>query len=162
MAGVHLVGAVHTAGADDADGRLAAEHGARLHGAGVGAQHNVVINIEGILRVAGRVILRNVHQLEVEVIQLHLGALHHLKAHAGEAVHQLVHHQGQRMLAARGGHGAGLGHVDGLPAQGRLLLQLFQGGELFLQHGGHLLPRVVDHLARGRALLGVQLTHAAQ
>lgn len=32
-----------------------------------------------------------------------------------------------------------------------------QGGELVLQHGGELLPRLVDHLSRGGTLLGGQL-----
>ena len=38
VGGIHLVSAVHTTGAEDADGRLAILHGASLCGRGLGAK----------------------------------------------------------------------------------------------------------------------------
>ena len=120
------------------------------------------VNIEGVLRIPGGVVLGNVQQLEVVVVQLHLGAFHHVKAHAREAVHHLVHAQGDGMGAAAGGQGAGLGHVDGLPAQGRFLLDGLELPLLFVQQGGEFLPGLVNQLARLGALLGGELAHAPQ
>ena len=68
MRRVRFVGAVHAAGADDADGRLARGHDARLHRRGVRAQNDVVVHIERILRVARGMVLGQVQQLEVVVI----------------------------------------------------------------------------------------------
>ena len=66
------------------------------------------------------------------------------------------------MGAAAGGQGAGLGYVDGLPAQGRLLLDGLELPLLFVQQGGEFLPGLVNQLARLGALLGGELAHAPQ
>ena len=89
MRGVDLVGAEDAAGADDADGRLARKHGARLNGAGVRTQNDVVVDIKGVLRIARRVILGDVEQFEIVMIQLNFGAFDHLEAEADEAIERL-------------------------------------------------------------------------
>ena len=117
VGGVHLVGAVHPAGADHAEGGLAGEHGARLHGGGVGAQHHVVVNIEGILGIPGGVVLGNVHQLEVVVVQLYFRAAYHIEAHAQKNFFQLAQHQLKRVAPALCGAAAGQRYVHGLCGQ---------------------------------------------
>ena len=159
---VHLVGAVNAAGADDADGRLAGQHGAGLHGAGMGAQHDIVVHVEGILRVPGGMVLGQVHQLEVIVIQLHLGAFHHFEAQTGEAVDQLVHHQRDGMGAAHLHGAAGFGHVDGLRLQGGFPLQLLQGLLTLVHALGQPLTGLVDLRAHLGPLLRGQLAHALE
>ena len=100
---VHLVGPVHPPGADHPDGRLARGHHAGLHGGGMRAKHGIVINVEGILRVARGMVLGDVEQLEVVMIQLDLGAFHHLEAQAHKAVDHLVEHHGAGVPHARAG-----------------------------------------------------------
>ena len=160
--GVNLIGAVHAARADDADGRPAGEHGARLHGAGVRAQHDVLVHVEGVLRVAGGVVLGQVHQLEVVVIQLHLRAFHHVKAHAGEALDQLVHHQRDGVLAAHLGQGARLGDVDGLGLEGGGALGGADAGLGLVHAVGEPLAHLVDLRAHFGAVLRGQLAHALE
>ncbi len=53
---VNGVRAINAAGADDADGGLLHLHDARLNGRGLGAEQNLVRDVEGVLRVACRVI----------------------------------------------------------------------------------------------------------
>ena len=159
---IHLIGTVHTAGADDTNGGLPGQHGACLHGAGVGTQHHVIINIEGILSIPGRVILRNVHQLEIVVVKLYFGSFHHFKAHAGEAVDHFIHHQRQGMFTAHGRHFGRLGHINGFTLQGFFLLLGLQHTKLFIQHFRKAFPCLVDHLSGSRPLFRGQLTHATK
>ena len=162
VGGVGLVGAVHPAGADHADGRLAGGHDAGLHRGGVGAQHDIIIHIKRILRVAGGMVLGDVQKLEVVVVKLHLGALHRLVAHAHEDVHHLLQGDVHRMQGARAALRAGQGHVDGLGLKPRGLFPLEQLGQarlhLLLDGGADL----VDHLTHLRPLLRGQLAHAPQ
>ena len=104
----------------------------------------------------------DVQQLEVVVVELHLGALDHLVAHAHEHVHHLFQGDVHRVQRTGAALGAGQGDVDGLRRQPRGLLllgqRLFPGLQLGLQRGADL----VDHLAHLRPLLRGQLAHAAQ
>ena len=114
MGGVGFVGAVDAAGADDADGRLARGHDARLHGRGMRAQDDVVVDVEGVLRVAGGMVLGQVEQFKVVVVVLDLRPFDHLIAHAHENFHQLFLH-GVQGVGRAGGTGTHRhGHVDGL------------------------------------------------
>ena len=162
VGGVGLVGAVHAARADDADGRLAGGHDAGLHRGGVGAQHDVVIHVEGVLRVARRMVLRDVQKLEVVVVVLHLGALHDLVAHAHEDVDHLIESNVHRVQGTGAARRSRQGHVHGLGLQAGLLLALLQLGAALLQRVLQGLAHVVHQLAHLRALLGGQLAHAAQ
>ena len=162
VGGVHLVGAEHPAGAHDADGGLLLEHGAGLHGAGLGTKHHVIVDIEGVLRVPGGMVLGHIQQFKIVQVQLHFGAFHHGKAHGGEAVQHFVEHQIHGMLRAHGGHGPGLGHVDGLFGEPCFLFLPGQLRLLFIQQGGELFPGLVDDLTHLGPLLGAQLPHTAQ
>ena len=160
--GVHFVGAVDAAGAHDAERRLARLHRAGLHGRGVGAQHHVILDIERILRVAGGMVFRQVQQLEVERIQLHLRAFRHVEAHAGEHVDHFVLHLVQRMHRARFGEGTRLGHVDGFARELHFALGGAQRAAALVDHRADALAGGVDERAHLRALFGAELAHAAQ
>ena len=162
VGGVGLVGAVHATRADDADGRLAGGHDAGLHRGGVGAQHDVVIHVEGVLGVARRMVLRDVQQLEVVVVVLHLGALHDLVAHAHEDVDHLLKGDVHRVQGACAARRSRQGHVHSLGLQAGLLLAFLQLCAALLQRILQGLAHVVHQLAHLRALLGGELAHAAQ
>ena len=144
MGGVHLVLTVDAAGGDDADGQGHGVHGPDLHGGGLGAEHHpaVLIKVEGVGPVTGGVALLGVEAVEVELGQLHLGAVQHGEAHADEDVLELI--QGDI-------HGVPVAHRHGLagdsdiqrlglqPGLQRLGLQLpALGLQLGLQSGAHL------------------------
>ncbi len=87
--GVVLVGAVDAARADDVDRWLAGQHRAGLHGAGVGAQHEVVlgrVGPEGVLQGARGVVGAEVERVEVEPLGLDARAFGDLPAHRHEDV----------------------------------------------------------------------------
>ena len=148
------VGAEHTAGHQDLDGRLLNVHGADLAAGSLGTQQELLRQVEGVLHVACRVILGHVQAGKVVVIVLDLREGAHRKAHAGEHVDDLVGDQGQRVQAA---HGAGLGgqgdvhRLGGVAGSQLGSLHLF-GGSVVL--GLYLGLELVDDLAHGRALFG--------
>ena len=156
---VHRVGAVDPSGRDDADGGLLLFHRAHLHRGGLGAQQDVVADVEGVLRVARRVVLRNVERLEVVVVGLDLRAFGHREAHAEEDLLDLFEHLGQRVELAERRGPAGHRHVELferelLVEQGRL----DRGGALLderLDARTHLVGELPDL----RALLGRELAH---
>ena len=135
------------------DGGLFHIHHADLAAAGLGAQHDVIGHIEGVLHIAGGVILGHIQAGEVVVVILDLGTFVDLKAHAGENVDDLVLDESDGMQAAvqanLRGHGDvhGFGGVAG--SQGSLLHLDGQGLILAL---GPLLE-LVDGLANGRTIL---------
>ena len=156
------VRAEHAAGHQDLDGRLLNVHGADLATGGLGAQQEFIRQIEGILHIAGGVILGHVQAGKVVVIVLDLREGAHRKTHAGEHVDDLVGDQGQRVQAA---HGAGLGGQGDVHRLGGVA-----GSKLCLLHGLgggivvclHLLLEFVDDLAHRRALFrrnGAQILH---
>ena len=156
------VGTEHTAGHQDLDGRLLNVHGADLAAGGLGAQQELLRQVEGVLHVACRVILGHVQAGKVVVIVLDLREGTHRKAHAGEHVDDLVGDQGQRVQTA---HRAGLGgqgdvHRLGSIAGSKLcLLHLFCSSIIVCLH---LCLEFVDDLAHGRTLFrrnGAQILH---
>ena len=84
MGGVHLIGTEHAAGSDHTARQLALFHHAGLNRGGLGSQHHLFIDIEGILLILGRMIGRDVQLLEVVLIVFHLRSFYHLVAHADE------------------------------------------------------------------------------
>ena len=162
VGGVHSVAAVDPAGSDDPDGRTLFLHGAHLHGAGLGAQDDVVIDIECVLGIPGRMVFGDVQGFEVVVIVFHFRAFGNGKAHAGEDVIKLVEHGVQGMLFAQKHLLAGHGHIDLFLFQlgrdetlGHVLLGLFNG---LLD----LRPYLVGQLADHRPLFGGEFAHAPQ
>ena len=159
---VNGVRTVNAARCNNADRRLALFHGANLHRRGLRAEHNVIRNIEGILRVACRMILRNVQRLKVVVVELDLRAFRDREAKTEENLLELVEDDVQRMLLADHDLVARQGNVDGL---GRELLferclleQLF----LLVDDGLDLSANVVDELADDRALLRSNVLHTLE
>ena len=159
---VHLVGAEDAAGAGNADGGLAGQHGTRLHGGGVRAQHDVIIHIEGILRVARGMVLGQVQKLKVVVIQLDFGAFHHIKAQTRQGREHLVQHQRGGMRHAQARQVARLGHIQRFALQLALTFAGLERGQALVQHGADPFAPGVDHLPGGRTLLGAELAHGAQ
>ena len=75
---------------DDVDrGRLGL-HAADLHRGGVGAQHHVVRDVEGVRVLARRVVRVVVERIEVVLVGVDLGALGHVEAQAEEDVLDLA------------------------------------------------------------------------
>ena len=164
VGGVHLVLPVDPAGGDDADGGLPGLHDPDLHGRGLGPQKNGVVlgGVEGVLPVPGGMARGGIELGEVVALQLHLRAVHHVKAHADEDLLHLIEDDGHGMLVAQRHLGAGHGHVQRLGAElqvqglgGQLLLLLLQ----ILFNGG---ADLVGHLAHHRPLLRAQGTHHLQ
>ena len=85
MGGVVIV-SVHRAGGNHADGRvrLLALHGARLHAAGLGAQQEIVRNVEGVLHITGRMILGQIQRFKVKVVVVNFRAFDYVEAHMHE------------------------------------------------------------------------------
>ena len=157
--GVVLIGAEDATGRDDVDRRRAGQHRARLHRAGLGAQHEVVLGRlgpEGVLHGAGRVVGPEVEGVEVEPLGLDDRALGDLPAHRHEHVGDLLVHHRDRVAGALGGAVPREGDVDGLlDEHPRLGLDL----ELGLALGQGLVDRaarLADPLAGVLARLGRQ------
>ena len=74
------VGAEHTAGHQDLDGRLLNVHSADLAAGSLGTQQELLRQVEGVLHIAGGMVLRHIQAGEVVVIVLDLGAFINFKA----------------------------------------------------------------------------------
>ena len=115
-----------------------------------------VLQEEGVLRVARRMVVREVERLEVVVVVLHLGPLGDAVAELGEDLLHLADDQGHRVEAAERRPAAGEGDVDRRGAPRRLPLAL---GQLGVELGEARLDRLfsVDRLAVGLAVGGRHL-----
>ena len=162
MGRVHFVRAVHTTGADDADGRLTILHRADLRRRGLRPQQQTVAQEEGILHIPRGVILGDIERLEIVVFGFHLRTIHHIKAHRLENVDQVLQHDVQRVQSAFFAVATRHGHIQRFVLQTcRLLRSAHRSGagfQRFLQLGAHLVHQLT-HLG---ALLGGQCAHAAQ
>ena len=142
--------------------RLVLLHRARLHGRGLRAQQDVLGDVERILHITRRVVLRQVQRLEVIVIALDLGSLLDGKAHLEENLLDAVQRNCERMQMSDDRRASRQGHVDLLggnlirefPVRQFLGLRCKQ----FLKLGA----RLVDDLADARTLLLCEGAHAAQ
>ena len=152
--GVYRVRAVNAAGRNDADRRLLLLHRAYLHGRCLGTQDDVIRNIEGILRVARRMILRDVQSLKVVVVKLNLGTLSDREAQTKEDFLEFIEHDVQRMLFADRQRLAGHGHVQRFPCELGFERLAFDFLALRGQRGLELGADVVDELAHCRTILG--------
>ena len=134
-------------------------HHADLPAGGLGAQHDVLGHIEGILHIAGRVVFGHVEAGEVVVVVLDLGAFIDLEAHAGKHVDDLIFDEGDGVQPAGGVGGAGQRDVHGFGGVARGQFGRGDvGGEGFVHALGPDLA-VVDELARRGAVL---FGHVAQ
>ena len=163
VACVHFVYAEHAAGHYEPEGRLEVQQRPRLQRGGMGAQHNAVVYIEGILHIAGRVIQGQVQLCEVIIVILHLGALICGKAHAYQCVANSAVGLSHRVQMTLGlGYFTGLGNVYGFPLKAQFLhpcgdLSLAPA-ELFFK----LLLHGVHRLAHRGSLLLAELAHGLE
>ena len=159
VGGVHRVGTVNAPRHNDADRQLALEHGAHLHGRGLGAQQNVVGHIKGVLRVAGGVVARNVEHLKIVEVIFHLRAVDNLVAHADKDLFDLVEHQVQGVLVAHRQRHAGRRDVKALLLSPQLKGGCGNGVLFLLEQGFQFAAQLVCKLTEFAALLGFELAH---
>ena len=136
-AGADGLVAIYATRADDADGRLLLLHHAALDGAGVGAQYHVGVSLdeEGVLHVACRMVIGEVHGAEHVPVVLHLRTVGQAETQSGEDVDNLVAYDGDGVACAqRGGVGCAgeVGHLLG----GLLFIEFVaQGVDMVLRSG---------------------------
>ena len=94
--------------------RLHLLHAADLPAGGLGAQEKIFRDIEGILLVPCRVILRGIESGEVVVVIFDFRSLVVNKSHAGKQINQLIAHNVDRIERAGGSLDGGHGDVDTL------------------------------------------------
>ena len=162
VGGIYRVGAEYTARGNDSNGGLRFFHYTDLYRRSLGSQYDIVIDIKGVLGVSGRVVFGDVQCLKVVVVVLHLRALGNVKAHAHKDVLDFVQNDGQRVLVADLGQGAGHGHIQGFLSQPLLLGCLFDLCGLVGDGVLNVLANFVCQLADHRALLSRQLAHLLQ
>ncbi len=125
----------------------------------MGAQNNIVVDVEGILHVPGRMVFRDIQGLEIVEILFNLRPLFNAEAERGKDGTNLFRRQGYRMLAAFSRPATGKGHVKGLAAQAvfdGFLLKVFLPGRY--QRLQFLLD-LVGQSPDNRPFLGRQLPH---
>ena len=156
VGGVRGVAAVAAAGGDDAHGRLGAEHGADLDRGGLRAEKASVGEVEGVLRVAGRMVRGGVQGVEVVPDGLEFGSGDGDEAHAAEDGAAGVDGLADRVLAPEGPHAAGKRDVD----RGRVLgFLLVDAGVCLVERGLDALFCLVERHARGALVFGGQFAH---
>ena len=161
---VCLVLTEHTAGCQNADGRLGIFHSTDLHGAGLGTQqHGVVIGkIEGIAAVTGGVTLFDVQTGEVVACKLPLGTVNHLIAETDKDVLDLLQHHVHRMLMTQRHAIAGDGDIHCLLRQLCLQHCCTDGSLTLLQLGFDLSAHGIGQLTHYGTLFGAELAHHLQ
>ena len=165
-----MVGAPGAARRDDADRRLALQHGANLQRAGLGAQDDLVPlrvaagQVEGVLVLARGVMLGDVEGREIVPVALDVGAVDDRKTHRAEDRGQLLDGAVDGVDGALPGTGRGMRarwqrHVDALGrepgVQGRRLQHRTASVERAF-HGG------LQRIDGRTALLARGGVHAAQ
>ena len=156
---IHLVCTVHTTRSQDADWRLLVFHNADLDWGGLCSQNNVVVDVEGVLCVARRMVLWDIECFKVIVVQLDLGTLCNLKAHADDDFFELVEHHRQRMSFADDILFARQGNVQRFGSQTQVEHLIFQLRFGLLQFFLDVASDLVCQLTDDRSFLRRQLAH---
>ena len=163
VARIHLIHAEHAAGHDEPERRFERHERARLTGGSVRTQHHAVVDIEGILHVARRMVERQVQLREVVIVILHLRTTKRGEAHANERVADLAICPCHRMqVAGRQPALAGFRHIKRFLFKAAFEHQL---RDLFAPHADgflQLLLHGIRCLAELCALLLIKLAHGAQ
>ena len=162
MGCVHLVRTEYTSRSDHTDRQLSFLHHTCLAGRSLGTQHDVFIDIEGILLVLGRMSFRNIQFFKIVKVVLDLRSFHHLIAHTYEDTFYLLQGNGVRMTMAYIVLLRRKGYVDNLCLQ---LLLANQGLHLCLglfQNLLDFLACLIHQLAYLRSVLRSHILHTLQ
>ncbi len=116
-----VVNAEHMTRSNHAERRLVGFHVVNLGTAGVGTEHHLVIHVEGVLHVAGRMIGRSVQCFEVVPVGFDVATEVHFKAHLAEEVDDFFADVVQRVSGTGGNACARKGGVHA--TAGELLLK---------------------------------------
>ena len=159
-----VVAAIHTARCDDLDRQLTVHffHRMHLHARSLGAQHHLVVDVEGVLHIARRMIRWQIQRLEVVVIAFDFRPFRNLKTEASENALGIVHNLGQRVQMALWHARARERHVQRFASKLRLQRLRAQLLALFLQRLADRVTHRVRQLADHWALLLRELAHALQ
>ena len=138
-------------------------HGVDLARRGVGAQDDVRgRRVERVLHVARRVMRRDVQQLKVELVGLHLARAIDLEAHQAEDAIDVAQRLRDQVQASGPGRASGQRHVDARAAQRTGQRALLQRRECCLVRRLQRAFQLVRPLAHGRALLARQRPDGAE
>src|SRR5574340_767862 len=154
------VDTVDAPGRDDLQRRLVRLHVAHLHRRGVGAQHMLRVDVEGVVHRARRMVLRDVQRGEVVEIAFDLRAGRDGKTQRMEQLLDALQRARHRMQAARAQAAPGQGHIQRFRRQLLLQLVLLQRIAALLQGGFDALLDLVDARACGRTFFRRQLAQA--
>ena len=155
---INRIAAERGTGADDAHGRAVFLHHAGLHGAGLGAQQLAAVEIEGILLVAGGVVIRGVQGIKAVPLVLNLRAIGQGEAHAAQHAHCFIAHNGNGVQpASRQG---GTGHGEICPGHGGGINFLLQSGLAVLQRSGDGSAGLVQQRPHGGLVFLGHIAHA--
>lgn len=154
-----VINTEHVARSNHAERRLVGFHVVNLGTAGVGTKHHLVVHVEGVLHVAGRVVGRSVQCFEVVPVRFDVAAEVHFKAHLAEEVDDFFADVVQRVSRTGGDTCTGKAHVDA--AAGEFLLEgrFVCGGDGLLDFFGDSHLKFVDELAESRLFFGRKSTH---
>ena len=117
--------AEHTAGSDDADRRFVVFHNTHLHRRRMRTQSHLLLSFllldkEGVLHIAGRVVVWKIKSREQMPIILNLNRFRDCKADTGKDVDNFIHHYRKHVAATDSGIVSRKSQVVGL----RLLFHL--------------------------------------
>ena len=161
MGRIIVVAAVHLARADQLDRQLTVRRFelTHLNGCRMRTQQRIGINVEGILHIACRVVLRNVGKLKVVIILFHFRTFGNLVAHADEQILKLLLDHHQRMHRSVRALIASQRNVDLLFFQAFIELKDAQCLLTLVQSACDRLLAHIDLLAIGRLLFLGKLAH---
>ncbi len=174
VAGVGHIAAVHLAGGDHVDGKLAVFHGVHLNARGLRAQQHgrfafdggfgtgVVLHVERVGQAAAGMVFRGVERREVVPVGFHFRAGEHGVAQAQEDLGDLVGDGVDKVTRAHLLGAAGQRDVDGVGFHLGLELGVSQLLLLGLERSLDLVAGGVHRLAHLGAMLLGNLAHGAQ
>ena len=161
MGGIYLILPVYPARGQDADGERLGLHGMDLHGRGLAAEHHptVLIEIEGIRPVSGRMALLCVQTVKIVVCQFHFRAIQNGKAHPYKNVLDFVQGNIHGVLMSQLGPLTRDGYIHRLCFQAGLQLNFLNLFFLGVNLRGQSFPHFIGQLTNDRALFRAELSH---
>lgn len=162
--GCVIVIAVHRARADHADGAVGRTglHGTSLYRRGLGPHEEFIGQIERVLHVAGRMILRQVQCLKVKIVIFNFRTFGDFKAHAHEDLFDLTQGERHRMQMPFGCLAARQGHVNLFRRHFFFKLAGFKQFHLVSNAGFHLAAHFIHHFAHFWTFFGGYTAETAQ